>query len=110
MTDHPYSRTEGDLRYAITQDALDGAAAAAAASVDGVVVADNRLLRPRGHGAVVTVAADRVRARLELACRYGVVLPDAARAVQAAVADALGCLTGLTVDAVDVEIVAVSRP
>jgi uncharacterized alkaline shock family protein YloU len=63
---------------------------------------------PRGSGAVVSIAGDRVRASLEIACRYGVVLPDAGRAVQAAVAAALAGLTGLGVERVDVEIVAVT--
>jgi uncharacterized alkaline shock family protein YloU len=110
LSDHPYTRREGDLVYAITQDALDGAAGAAAATVEGVVVATHRLLPPRGRGAAVTVAGERVRARLEIACRYGVALPDAARRVQEAVAAALERLTGLAVEAVDVEVVAVTRP
>ena len=36
MTEHPFRRVEGQLSYAITQDALDAAAGAAAATVDGV--------------------------------------------------------------------------
>ena len=110
MSDHPFSRTEGDLTYAISQAALDGVAAAAASAVDGVVVADHRFKRPRGRGADVTVVGERVRAQLEIACRYGTVLPSAAAAVQVGVADALRGLTGLMVEGVDVEIVAVTRP
>lgn len=110
MSEHPYTRREGDLVYAITQDALDGAASTAAATVDGVVVATHRLLPPRGRGAAVAVSGEAVRARLEIACRYGVALPDAGRRVQEAVAAALASLTGLAVEAVDVEVVAVTRP
>lgn len=110
MTEHPYSRTDGDLSYAITAEALEGAVAAAAGRVEGVTVADHRVKRPRGRGAEVTVASERVHVRLAVACRYGTVLPAAARAVQAEVAAALSRLTGLVVDTVDVEVVAVTRP
>jgi uncharacterized alkaline shock family protein YloU len=50
-----------------------------------------------------------VRVALDVACRYGVVLPAAARAVQEAVAARLGRITGLPVTAVDVTVVAVTR-
>jgi uncharacterized alkaline shock family protein YloU len=109
MTEHPYRRVEGRLSYAITQDALDAAAGAAAGTVDGVEVASKRFARPRGRGAHVEVSGDHVRARIEVACRYGVVLPAAARDVQRQVTATLGTLTGLAVEAVDVEIVAVGR-
>jgi uncharacterized alkaline shock family protein YloU len=109
MTGHPYRRVEGRLSYAITQDALDAAAAAAATLVDGVEVARGRFARPRGRGAHVEVDGDRVRARVEIACRYGAVLPDAARDVQRHVTATLRTLTGLDVAGVDVEVVTVTR-
>ncbi len=109
MSDHPYRRVEGRLAYAITQDALDAAAAAATALVEGVEVASKRFGRPRGRGAHVEVDGDLVRARIEIACRYGVVLPAAARGVQRQVSATLATLTGLEVDGVDVEVVAVLR-
>ncbi len=109
MTDHPFRRVEGQLSYAITQEALDAAAGAAAATVDGVEVASKRFARPRGRGAHVEVDGDVVRARIEVACKYGVLLPAAARDVQRRVATTLGGLTGLEVGGVDVEVVAVLR-
>lgn len=109
MPDHPYSRTEGDLVYAITQDALDASAARAATQVDGVTVAGHRVRSPRGRGVSVKVDGDRVSARVEIACRYGVPLGEAGRDVQSAVGAALGTFTGLVVARVDVEVVAVTR-
>lgn len=109
MSEHPYRRVEGPLEYAITQDALDGAAAAAAGTVDGVEVARGRFARPRGRGAHVEVTGDLVRARIEIACRFGTVLPAAARDVQLCVATTLETLTGLAVAGVDVDVVAVTR-
>ena len=41
---------------------------------------------------------------MELSARYGAVLPELARAVQASVTDALHGSTGLSVDGVDVAI------
>ena len=109
MSEHPYRRVEGQLSYAITQEALDAAAGAAAALVEGVEVAHRRFARPRGRGAHVEVDGDMVRARIEIACTYGVVLPAAAREVQRFVSATLATLTGLEVDGVDVEVVAVLR-
>jgi uncharacterized alkaline shock family protein YloU len=44
------------------------------------------------------------RVELELAARFGVALPDLARTVQERVADALGTMVELEVEAVDVSI------
>ena len=109
MNERPYRRVDGLLTYAITQDALDAAAAAAANLIDGVEVARGRFARPRGRGAHVEIDGDRVRARIEIACRYGSVLPEAARDVQRHVTSTLRTLTGLEVDGVDVGVVAVTR-
>ena len=109
MTEWPFHRVEGDLAYGITQEALDGAAAAAAGAVEGVEVASRRFARPRGRGAHVEVAGERVSARIEIACRFGTVVPQAAAEVQRRVADTLRTLTALEVDGIDVDVVAVVR-
>lgn len=70
-------------------------------AVDGVDGA--RVRRPRRN---VTIAIEEGHARvdLELAVAYGMVLPDVARGVQREVADAIGRMCGLVVDAVDVSV------
>ena len=70
----------------------------AAELVDGA-----RARRPR-RGLDVSVADGRVQVELEVAGRYGTVLPELARAVQESVTDALRTAAGLTVDRVDVAI------
>jgi uncharacterized alkaline shock family protein YloU len=110
VSDHPYTRSEQQLTYAITQAALDNCAAAAAAQIAGVTIAEHRFKRPRGRAAVVSVDDDAISAHLRIGCRQGVVLPDCARTVQTAVADALGRLTALPVRHVDVDVVAITRP
>jgi uncharacterized alkaline shock family protein YloU len=79
-------------------DALAALVVGAAELVDGA-----RVRRPR-RGLDVAVVDGRVRVELELAGRYGTVLPGLARDVQAQVASALRDSAGLTVDAVDVTI------
>ena len=68
----------------------------AAERVDGVRV---RLPLPRRRVELRDGAVS-----LELALRYGVALPDAAREVQRSVADALSAMMGIDVRAVDVSI------
>ena len=68
-------------------------------AVEGVEGA--RVRRPRRKIAIV-VDQGHVRVDLELAVEYGMALPEVARDVQREVADALGRLCDLTVDAVDV--------
>ncbi len=82
----------------IEGDALAALVVAAAEHVDGA-----RVRRPR-RGLDVAVTDGRVRVELELAARYGSVLPGLARDVQSRVAAAVGSSTGLEVDAVDVSI------
>jgi uncharacterized alkaline shock family protein YloU len=86
----------GEVR--IEGDALAGLVLAAAQRVDGA-----RARRPR-RGLDVTVADGAVQVELELAARYGSVLPELGRAVQQSVADALRTSTGLAVERVDVSI------
>jgi uncharacterized alkaline shock family protein YloU len=82
----------------IAGDALAGLVVTAAERVDGA-----RVRRPR-RGLDVTVTDGSVRVELELAVRYGAVLPELARAVQAGVTDALRAATPLAVERVDVSV------
>ena len=82
----------------ISNDAVEQLVRRAVDSVAGV-----RLRRPR-RGLDVDIVDGRARVSLELAVRYGVVVGDAARAVQQGVADALTGMCGVQVDSVDVSI------
>jgi uncharacterized alkaline shock family protein YloU len=62
-----------------------------------------RVRRPR-RGLEIAIANGRVRVELELAARFGLVLPELAHDVQARVAGALQTMCGLAVDAVDVSV------
>jgi uncharacterized alkaline shock family protein YloU len=55
------------------------------------------------------LADGHARAELELAVAYGTVLPETARAVQERVGATLARTCGLTVDAVDVAVVELTR-
>jgi uncharacterized alkaline shock family protein YloU len=87
----------------IEGDALAALVVAAAELVDGA-----RVRRPR-RGVDIAAADGRVRVELELAARYGTVLPTVGREVQARVAETLRDSTGLAVDAVDVSIEELDR-
>ena len=93
---HVIRGPRGEIR--IEGDALSALVVAAAELVDGA-----RVRRPR-RGLDVSVADGRTRVELELAARYGLVLPDLGREVQASVASALRGSAGLEVEAVDVSI------
>ena len=82
----------------ISPAALTQIVVQAAESADGA-----RVRRPR-RGLDIAVDGDRVRVDLELAARFGVVLPDLAHEVQERVADALQRMCGLSVDAIDVSV------
>ena len=82
----------------VTAGALAQIVQRAAESVEGA-----RVRRPR-RGLDLRLEDGRVRVELELAVRYGIVLPDLARDVQARVADALSAMIELDVEAVDVSI------
>jgi uncharacterized alkaline shock family protein YloU len=69
----------------------------AAEEIDGVRVRRGRRRLEIDVGEAGTV-------RLELAARYGVVLPDAARLVQRRVAEALATMCGVTIEAIDVSV------
>ena len=82
----------------VTVGALAQIVQRAAESVEGA-----RVRRPR-RGLDLRLEDGRVRVELELAVRYGVILPEAAREVQARVAEALEAMVDLDVEAVDVSI------
>lgn len=98
---HVSKSAHGEIR--IEADALAGLVVTAAELVDGA-----RARRPR-RGLDVTVGNGSVRVELELAARYGAVLPQLAAAVQASVTDALRSSTGLSVERVDVAIEELDR-
>jgi uncharacterized alkaline shock family protein YloU len=62
-----------------------------------------RVHRPR-RGLEIELANGHARVELELAARFGLVLPDVAREVQERVSGALETMCGLVVDAVDVSV------
>jgi len=82
----------------VTAGALAQIVQRAVESVDGA-----RVRRPR-RGLDLSIDDGRARVELELAARYGTVLPDLARDVQERVADALSTMVDLDVEAVDVSI------
>ena len=82
----------------VTAGALAQIVQRAAESVEGA-----RVRRPR-RGLDLRLEDGRARVELELAVRYGIVLPDLARDVQQRVADALEAMVDLDVEAVDVSI------
>ena len=81
-----------------TQAALAQIVVQAAEAVEGARV------RRQRRGLEIEADSTRARVELELAVRYGHVLPDAARDVQERVAEALTIMVSLDVDAVDVSI------
>lgn len=82
----------------VTDNALTQVVVRAAEGVDGA-----RVRRPR-RKVDVEIEDGRARVDLELAVAYGKVLPEVARDVQAEVADALGRMCDVTVEAVDVSV------
>jgi uncharacterized alkaline shock family protein YloU len=93
---HVLKGPQGEIR--VEGDALAALVISAAELVDGA-----RVRRPR-RGLDVSVADGVVQVELELAARYGSVLPELSRAVQESVTDALRTAAGLTVERVDVSI------
>ena len=97
MTDGYVLREDGGS-IEVTPGALAQIVQQAAESVEGA-----RVRRPR-RGLDLHLEDSRVRVELELAVRYGIVLPELAREVQARVAEALTTMVALEVEAVDVSI------
>ena len=94
--DHTITRDEGTVT--VTAGVLSHVVVAAAESVEGA-----RVRRPR-RGLDVDVDGAKVRVELELAVRYGEVLPDVAAEVQRRVDAALREMVGLETAAVDVSV------
>jgi len=65
---------------------------------------DGARVRRGRRGIDVEVDGGRARVTLDLAARYGEVLPELARHAQEEVTDALATMCGVVVDAVDVEV------
>jgi uncharacterized alkaline shock family protein YloU len=103
MTDGHVLRQDGGT-IDVTSGALAQIVLRAAESVEGA-----RVRRPR-RGLELRVDDGRVRVELELAARYGIVLPDLARDVQGRVADALATMVELEVQGVDVSIEELEEP
>jgi uncharacterized alkaline shock family protein YloU len=82
----------------VTPSALAGLVARAAETVDGAQVRRGR------RRLDIDVSDGGARVRLELTARYGVVLPELARDVQARVAEALTEMCRVDVEAVDVSV------
>jgi uncharacterized alkaline shock family protein YloU len=93
---HVIEGARGSIR--IEGDALAGLVVTAAELVEGA-----RVRRPR-RGLDISITEGRARVEVELAARYGIVLPRLAVRVQRDVADALRRSAGLEIEAVNVAI------
>jgi len=82
----------------VTPPALAGLVIQAAEAVDGVQVRRGR------RRLDIDVTLGKARVRLELTARYGLVLPEMARAVQERVADALATMCAVRIASVDVSV------
>ncbi len=82
----------------VTPPALAGLVIQAAEAVDGVQVRRGR------RRLDIEVEGGEARVRLELAARYGLVLPEVAREVQERVADALATMCAVGIGSVDVSV------
>jgi uncharacterized alkaline shock family protein YloU len=97
VTDPVLLRTERGT-VTVSSAALSRLVTQAAEAVHGA-----RVRRPR-RGLEIAVEEGRGRVTLELAVRYGEVLPEVARDVQARVAEALRVACEVEVEAVDVAV------
>jgi uncharacterized alkaline shock family protein YloU len=93
---HTITSDEGTVT--VTAGVLSQVVVTAVAGVDGA-----RARRPK-RGLDIDVDGSRARVRLELAVRYGEVLPDVAAAVQRNVLDALREQCGLEATSIDVSV------
>lgn len=90
--------TDANGTITVTAGVLSQVVRTAAESVDGA-----RARRPK-RGLDVDLDGDRARVELELAVRYGDVVPEVAEEVQRRVRDALRELCGLETSSVDVAV------
>lgn len=103
MSSDSYVLKEPEGTISVSPGALSQLVVHAAESVQGA-----RVRRPR-RGLEIAVAGGRAHVSLELAARYGAILPELAGEVQASVADALRSMCGLQIDAIDVSIEELDR-
>ena len=107
----PYPVRFGDV--GVSDDALLAIVRGAVGGVDGASLdTPGRVARvlPGRRGPVEwRVEGRSIRVSVDVTAAYGRVLPDVARAVQAAIADAIATMTGLAVRAVDVTVAEVVR-
>ena len=89
----------------VSHGALAQVVIGSAEAVDGA-----RVRRPRRGLDIDVENGSRVRVSLELAVRYGVVVPEAARDVQRRVAEGLRTMCGLEADTVDVSVEELDGP
>jgi uncharacterized alkaline shock family protein YloU len=82
----------------VTAAVLADLVAHAAEEVDGARVRRGR------RRLEIDVSGEGACVRLELAARYGVVLPELARLVQERVAEALTTMCNVTIDSIDVSV------
>ena len=84
----------------VTDSALTHIVVQAAETVEGALV---RRPRPRRH-VEIEIVDGGARVEIELAVAYGRVVPEIAREVQRRVADALGTMCAVQVNAVDINV------
>ena len=95
---NPHELTGPGGTITVTPAALTQIVVHAAELADGA-----RVRRPR-RGLEIELVHGHARVELELAARFGRVLPEVAREVQERVSGALETMCGLVVDAVDVSV------
>jgi uncharacterized alkaline shock family protein YloU len=96
MTDLVLEESGGTIT--MTAPLLANLVTQAAEEIDGVRVRRGR------RRLEIDLGGGSARVRLELAARYGVVLPDVARGVQESVAEALTTMCRVTIEAIDVSV------
>ena len=97
MTDNYVMRSDRGT-VTVASGVLSQVVVQSAESVDGA-----RVRRPR-RGLEVEVDGGAANVSVELAVRFGLVLPDIGRAVQERVGEALGSVCGLETRSVDVSV------
>lgn len=101
--------SSGTTDYRIATSVLE-------AIVKGALAGDERIRvhqaggLMRGKSVEVTVEGERCRVRLPLEARFGEPLPALGSEAQSRVAESLGQMTGLAVEAVDIQFVGVFLP
>ena len=108
--------TQFDAQLDISQDVLFGITQLALGEVEGLtpmtppVRVGEILTGRRAKGIQIEREGERVRVDLTICVRYGLPLPAVAGAAQRAVREAVGSMTGLTVESVNVTVGAIDIP